>query len=197
MPGTQMAKDLLDDPFVVNDGDDTHGVVADRAAERVDVPDPQDEVAPAFGGQFEGRGRGEAGTANHQFRGQSTLAEAAHFVGVPAVVADHLGALVGDVLGDGGEEVGGGEELEIAIDFGVKPGAVGDGVVGGFESHLLDREWVAQDVLGEVLEIGLVFGGDGLSGMEVEAAVFPGIEKMIGVDAALLSQGYYRALIGP
>ena len=33
----------------------------------------------------------------------------AHLVGIPAVVADHLRAFVRDVLGDGGQEIGGGE----------------------------------------------------------------------------------------
>ena len=34
------------------------------------------------------------GAANHQLGGQATVADAAHFVGVPAVVADHLSSLV-------------------------------------------------------------------------------------------------------
>ena len=43
-----------------------------------------------------------------------------------AVVADHLRALVRDMLGGGGQEVGGGEDLEVAVDLGIEPGAVDD-----------------------------------------------------------------------
>ena len=48
------------------------------------------------------------------------MADAAHLVAVPAIVADHLDALVRDMLGDGGQEVGGGEDLEVAIDLGAE-----------------------------------------------------------------------------
>jgi hypothetical protein len=46
-----MPEDLLHHPRVINDGDDPHGVLANGTTERVHVPDPEDEVAPAFGGQ--------------------------------------------------------------------------------------------------------------------------------------------------
>src|ERR1051326_7370454 len=59
MPGAEMAQDLLDDAWVVNDCDDPHGILADGATQRIGVPDLQDEVAPALGGQFEWRWRGE------------------------------------------------------------------------------------------------------------------------------------------
>ena len=36
----------------------------------------------------------------------------AHLVGVPPVVTDQLEVLVGDMLGDGGDEVGGAEDFE-------------------------------------------------------------------------------------
>ena len=47
------------------------------------------------------------------------------------------------VLGDGGQEIGGGEDLEVAVDFGVEPGAVDDGVGGGFHGHLLHGEGIS------------------------------------------------------
>jgi hypothetical protein len=53
----------------------------------------------------------------NQFWRQAPMADAAHLVAVPAVVADHLRALVRDMLGDGGQEVGGGEDLEVAVDW--------------------------------------------------------------------------------
>ena len=49
---------------------------------------------------------------------------------MPAVVADHLRAFVGDVLGGDGQEVRGREDLGVVVDFGVEPGTVDDGVAG-------------------------------------------------------------------
>lgn len=72
---------------------------------------------------------------------------AAHLVAVEAVVADHLDVLVGNVLSDGGQEIGGGENGEVPFDFRVHAGAVDDRVVRGFQGHLLDGEGVAEDVL--------------------------------------------------
>ena len=62
--------------------------------------------------------------------GGTLVALAAHLVGIPAVVADKLEALVGDVLGDGGDKVAGGEDLEVALNLRVEAGAVDDGPVG-------------------------------------------------------------------
>jgi len=73
---------------------------------------------------------------------------------------------------------GGGEDFEVAVDVGVEAGAVDDEVAGRFQGDLLDREGVAQDVLGEVFEVGLGLRWDPLAGMEVEAAVFPGVEDL-------------------
>ena len=67
MPDTQMAENLLDDLGIVNHGDEAHGVLADGAAERVHVPDPEDEVPPALGREFCGRRRGDARAVNHEF----------------------------------------------------------------------------------------------------------------------------------
>ncbi len=55
---------------------------------------------------------------------------AAHLVGIPAVIADKLEAFVRDVLGDGGDELARGEDLEVALDLGVQAGMVDDGTVG-------------------------------------------------------------------
>ena len=109
---------------VVDKRDDTHPVMANRAAQRIDMPDSQDEVAPAFGGEPGRWGRGDAGPANDELRRQATAAHAAHFVGVPTVVADHLHAFVRYMLGDGGQEISRSEHFEVAVYFGVEPGAV-------------------------------------------------------------------------
>ena len=52
----------------------------------------------------------------NQLRRQASVADAAHLVAVPSKVTDHLRALVRDTLGDGGQEVGGGEDLESLTD---------------------------------------------------------------------------------
>jgi hypothetical protein len=46
VPGAEVTEDLLDDAGVVNDGDDAHGVLADGAAQRVNMPDAQNQVPP-------------------------------------------------------------------------------------------------------------------------------------------------------
>jgi len=91
MPGAEVAEDFLDDAGVVNDGDYSHRILADGTTEPVHVPDPEDEVAPAFGGQFGRRRRRETGAVNHQLWGQATVAHAAHFVGVPLADLDPFG----------------------------------------------------------------------------------------------------------
>ncbi len=47
----------LDDPGIVNDGDDLHWVLAHRAPQRVHLPNTEDQVAPPLGGQFQWRWR--------------------------------------------------------------------------------------------------------------------------------------------
>jgi len=95
--------------------------------------------------------------------GSAFVALAVHLVAVPAVVADKLKALVGDVLGDGGDEVARAEDLEVALDLRVEAGAVDDGAVGvglvrGADLHLLHGERVADDVLGQALQILALVG---------------------------------------
>ena len=58
--------------------------------------------------------------------GSAFVALAAHLVAVPAVVADKLEALVGDVLGDLRDEVAGTEDLKVALNPRVETGAVDD-----------------------------------------------------------------------
>src|SRR5438552_17940553 len=52
VPGAEVAENPLDDPGIVNDGDDLHWVLAHRAPQRVHVPNTEDQVAPPLGGQF-------------------------------------------------------------------------------------------------------------------------------------------------
>ena len=65
MPEAQVAKNFLDDTWVVDDGDDPHRVLADGTAQRIGMPNAQDEIAPALGGEF-GRGwRRDPGAAGY------------------------------------------------------------------------------------------------------------------------------------
>ena len=94
--------------------------------------------------------------------------------------------LVRDVLGDGGQEVGGGEDLEVAVNLGIEARAIDDDVGGPFQGHLLNREGVAQDVLGRALDVGLGLGRHLLAGVDVEAAVFRKTGQPIAWFADLL-----------
>ena len=126
MPGAEVAQDLLHHPGVVNDGKDPHRVLADGAAQGVNMPNAEDQVAPFLGRELERWWWRNARTMRNQLRRQAPVADASHLVAVPAVVADHLCPLVRDVLGDGGQEVGGGEDLEVAVDLGIEATAVDD-----------------------------------------------------------------------
>ena len=110
-------------------------------------------------------------------KGVAFLFEAAGFVGVDAVVADGVVVAVGDVFDGGGEEVGGGEDFEVAFGFPVGAGTVDDGGAFFFPGDLLEREGGAQQVFGELAAaIDVVRGHGFLSGVEVEAAVFLRLE---------------------
>jgi hypothetical protein len=92
-------------------------------------------------------------------------------------IADGVVVAVGDVLDGGGDEVGGGEDLEVALGFPVAAGAVDDGGGFFFPGDLLQGEGGAQEVFGEVSSALYVVRGDGFfSGVEVETAVSPGKE---------------------
>jgi len=68
-----MPKDFPHNPRVVNDGDDAHRALADGTAQRVHVPDAQDKLPPALGGELERRGWRNARAAGNELRGQSPL----------------------------------------------------------------------------------------------------------------------------
>jgi len=82
-----------------------------------------------------------------------------------------------DVLDDGGEEVGGGEDFEVAFGVPTAAGAVGDGLGGGVPMDFLEGEGRTEKILGEALAAFEVARADGgVIGMNMEAAVFPGEE---------------------
>ena len=74
--------------------------------------------------------------------------------------------------------------------LGIEPGAVDDHIRGPLQGHLLNGEGVAQDVLGQVFEVRLGLGRHLLAGVDVEAAVFPGVEDLhpFGREEFLLDQ---------
>ena len=162
-PEAEVAQDALDHVALVDEAHDTHLFLALRAEERIGFPYLLNEFAPLC--------RRDAprlvfGNVNHRHgltggldRSGGLFAPlAAHLVGIPAIIPDKLEALVRYVLGDGGDEVARGEDVEIALDLGVQPGMVDDGTVGigavGLRDlHLLHGEGVANDVLGQALQV--------------------------------------------
>jgi len=60
------------------------------------------------------------------------------FVGVEAVVADGLFSFGREVVDDGGDEVGGFEDFEVALGGVVALGAVDDGLGGGVPGDFLE-----------------------------------------------------------
>jgi hypothetical protein len=82
------------------------------------------------------------------------------------------------VLGDGGEKIRGGEDFKVTVNLGVETRAIDDHVGGRFKGHLFHREGIAENILGEVFKVGLGFRGDRFAGVDVEAAVFPGVEDL-------------------
>jgi len=123
---------------------------------------------------------------------------AAGFVGVEAVVADGLLALGWDVEQSGGDEVGGFEDLEVSLGVVMAFGTVDDGLGGGVPSDFLEREGMAEEILGEASAAGGVVGGDGFFAavVDVEAAVFPREEvgELGGADEFGVAEGVEEAV---
>jgi hypothetical protein len=47
VPSAEVAADVFDDAGVINQADDAHGVLADRTAQRVNIPDSRNQVPGA------------------------------------------------------------------------------------------------------------------------------------------------------
>ena len=108
--------------------------------ERIGTPDFEDEVAPqgthGFGGLFRWGGdeenfggwcfRREIGFWRTDDPVGNERGLAAGFVGIETVVADGLVSLGREVVDDGGDEVGGFEDLKIPFGGVVALGAVGE-----------------------------------------------------------------------
>ena len=109
------------------------------------------------------------------------MALAPHLVRIPAVVPNHLGAFVRDVLSDGRKEVRSRKNLEVAVDLRVQLGAVNDRVARGLNRHFFNRKRIAQNVLGKLGEEALVFRPYGFATVYVKPRVFPRIEQFDAV----------------
>ena len=210
----------VDDLALVDEGHDPHLALAIRADEGVGLPDFLDEVPPFLGWDAPGLVFGHVDDLHallHLFVRLlffvAFLTLSPHLVGVPAVVTHKLKTLVGDVLGDGGDKVAGGEDLKVAVNLGVHAGTVDDGAVlvdgvGRLELHFFGREGVADDlpamlrllaqasialqagVAGDAFEVVAFVGLDAAAAMHVEAGVLPLLEHAgaLGWQEALLAE---------
>ena len=115
------------------------------------------------------------------------------FVGVEAVITDGLLALGRNVINNGGEEISGFEDLEVAFGVVVALGAVDDGLGGGVPGDFLEREGMAEEILGKAFATGGVMRGDGFlaATIDVEAAVFPGkqVGEPFGAEVFAVAEG--------
>jgi len=152
LPQFEVAQDAFDDRSLVDEGHDSHLLVAVGAQERVGFPDFLDEFAPPLGGNWAGLVCGDVHdlTFGHLHGSGIRLLEplAAHLIGIPSIIAHELEAFVRDGLDDAGDEVVGAKHLKIALDLGVHPRAVNDRVPGAVGLHFIDRERITDDVLG-------------------------------------------------
>jgi hypothetical protein len=117
---------------------------------------------------------------------------------VSGIVADGLLALGREVEQSGGDEVGGLEDLEVALGVVVALGAVDDGFGGGVPGDLLEGERVAEQILGKTFTTCSVVAGDGLFAavVDIEAGVFPREEvgELGGADEFGVAEGVEEAV---
>ena len=120
MPESQTLEHLFDHISLVDEGHNPHFALAAGADEGFGLPQHLDEFATFFRGNAAWLVLGHIDDLHaflqvfdpFLFFGP-LFALHSHLVGVPAVVAHELKAFVGNVLGEGDNEVAGGEDLEI------------------------------------------------------------------------------------
>ncbi|MDA7522009.1 hypothetical protein N8518_02675, partial [Akkermansiaceae bacterium] len=122
----------------------------------------------------------------------------ARFVGVEAVVANGLLAFGREMKKGSGNEVGGFEDLEVALGGVVAFGAVDDSLGGGVPSYFLEGKGMAEEVFCQALATGGVVGGDEFFAavVDAEAGVFPRKEtgEFLGADEFGLLEGVEEAM---
>ncbi len=123
---------------------------------------------------------------------------AAGFVGVEAVVSDGLPPLGREVVDDGGDEVGGFEDFEVALGGMVALGAVDDCLGGGVPGDFLEGERMAEEIFGEAFAAFGVVGGDWFFAavVDVVTGMFPREEvgEAAGADVFAVAQGMEEAV---
>jgi len=116
---------------------------------------------------------------------------AARLVGIDSIIPHRLLALGRKVEQCGGDEVRCLEDLEVALGGVVALGAVDDGLAGGIPRDLLQREGMAQQILGEALASCVVTCGNQVVAavVDVEAGMFPAeqVGKLSLADEFLLA----------
>ena len=154
-----------------------HGALAAGTLEGITTPNLENEIAPEgahvasptlgrCGNEEDLGGRrifgGNLGLGWRDDAVGSRGGLAAGFVGVEAVVADGLLTFWREVKKGGGDEVGGFEDLKVALGGVVAFGAVDDGFGGGVPGDFLEGERMAEQIFRQTLATGGVVGGDGL-----------------------------------
>ncbi len=182
-PEVEMSENLLDRFVMVNQRNQPHLAAAFRTEQRVNIPCFLDQLAPSARGDFaadlgEWGRQLEGSLASLRMTCQPFGTRPAGFVAVIAVVFYGLRAFFGDVLRNGGEKVGSGEDLEIAAGGRVQSGMVDDPAAVGNVGHLLHGEGMTEDVLGQIFEFGAVVARHWVAAEKVESAVFPLHELM-------------------
>ena len=185
-----MFEDLADELAMASfdEGDNLHGPAALGAQQRVGLVDALNEHGPTLAVGGVGSCAADVGLWPIVIVLIGLFgSHAAGLVGVVAIVADEVFAMIGDVLGEFGEEVKGIEDLEIAGDAPkqVAAGGVGEAMGPVFLSVVNDlrgssdtkqageTERGAGHVLGEAFEAVAVAGGDADGAIDAEAGVRP------------------------
>ncbi|MDA7518283.1 hypothetical protein N8529_00795 [bacterium] len=103
-----------------------------------------------------------------------------------------------EVEKSGGDEIRSFEDLEVAFCGVVALGAVDDGLAGGVPSNFLQREWMAEQIIGQAFATGGIVGGDRLFSavVDAETGVFPGEEigQFFRTDEFGLAEGVEEAV---
>ena len=175
-----------------------HEPLAARADERVFAPNAEDEIAPE-GTEVAGARCGGSWHTGRLITICRVLPRldfhAAALVGVAAVIPDGVLVLGWDMFDGGGEELRGGEDLEVALGAPAAAGAVDDAAGLFHPSDLFEREGGAEEILRELLTARDAANGP-LSGINAESAVFP-VQKLAGLtfaDDLLVEQGRDEAV---
>ena len=200
-PETLEAEEKFDLFRLAEGADRLHGARAAGTLNGITTPNLEDEVAPegahvasptlgrcgdeedlggrCFGGRSLGLGWRDDAVGNGG-------GLPARFVGVEAVVANGLLAFGREMKKGSGNEVGGFEDLEVALGGVVAFGAVDDGFGAGVPSDFLEGERMAEQIFRQTLATGVVVGGDEFFAavVDAEAGVFPGKEigQLFGAD---------------